>query len=147
MSTRSIIAIPDGQSWKGRYCHWDGYPANMGMELTAIIRRDGYETAIKVLTEDNRSWSSIKSDQSATDAPNDIPGYGTAHNDLDDGEDPWLFPNDEDWTEWAYVMNPFGIAVYRRRNGLEDQFVGLFDWEDNLDWTEIQDMIYDRLEV
>lgn len=145
MSTRSIIAIPDGQTWKGRYCHWDGYPSNMGKELTAIIRRDGYETAVKVLTGDNRSWSSVRSDQSATDAPNDIPGYGTVHQDVDG--DPWLYPQDEDWTEWAYVLNPFGIAVYRRRNGLEDQFVGLFDWEEELDWDQIQAGINARLEV
>lgn len=151
MGTRSIIAIPTDDSWKGRYVHWDGYPANMGKELTAIIQRDGYETAVKVLTEDHKSWSSISSRQPSADPLGGItvPGYGVAHMDVPEDQDPWLFPGDEDWTEWVYLLLPFGIAVYERSNSDEgDLFRGLFDWAENHDWDAIQSNIYsDRQEA
>jgi hypothetical protein len=146
MSTRSIIAIPTDTDWKGRYVHWDGYPSNMGKELSAIIQRDGYENAIKILTQDHKSWSGINSDPLNLSDPQGhtlVPGYGVAHADIPADDDPWLLPGDEDWTEWVYLLLPFGIAVYERSNAdAGDLFRGLYDWAEDHDWITIQETIY-----
>lgn len=65
MSTRSIIARPEanGDTWKGRYCHSDGYPTWMGARLWALVYRDGLEAVVKVLTETHCGWSSINEDR------------------------------------------------------------------------------------
>lgn len=154
MSTRSIIAVPTDTDWKGRYVHWDGYPSNMGKELQAIIQRDGYENAIKVLTQDHKSWSGINSDPLNLSDPQGhtlVPGYGVAHADIPANDDPWLYPEDQDSTEWVYLLLPFGIAVYERSNGIPrdegDIFVGIYDWAEDNDWTEIQENIYKRTEM
>ena len=145
MGTRSIIAVPTDDSWKGRYVHWDGYPANMGKELTAIIQRDGYETAVKVLTQDHKSWSSINSNPTDPEGNTIVPGYGIAHADIPADDDPWILPGDEDWTEWVYLLLPFGIAIYERSNGdAGDLFRGLYDWAEDHDWTAIQNSINDQ---
>ena len=143
MGTRSIIAVPTDDSWKGRYVHWDGYPANMGKELTAIIQRDGYETAVKVLTQDHKSWSGINSNPIDPQGHTLVPGYGVAHADIPADDDPWILPGDEDWTEWVYLLLPFGIAVYERSNGdAGDLFRGLYDWAVDHDWITIQETIF-----
>ncbi len=144
MGTRSIIAIPTDDSWKGRYVHWDGYPANMGKELTAIIQRDGYETAVKVLTQDHKSWSSISSNPIDPEGNTIVPGYGVAHDDIPENDDPWLLPSDEHWTEWVYLLLPFGIAVYEQTSTEGDLFRGLYDWAEDHDWTAIQNSIFEQ---
>lgn len=143
MGTRSIIAVPYGEdSWRGRYVHWDGYPAHMGKELSAIILRDGYDKAVQVLTEDHKSWSSIHSNR-APDGQGGtfVPGYGVAHNDIPDRDYPWLYPGDEDWTEWVYLLLRGGIVVYERSNSdAGDQFRGMGD--DGTDWDRFQENAY-----
>jgi len=80
MGTRSIIAIPDNGTWKGRYCHWDGYPSHMGHALCAIVTRDGIERARQVLTADTYGWSTINPDTPSIDGvtPDEDADYGTA---------------------------------------------------------------------
>src|ERR1039458_5387844 len=63
MSTRSIVAIPESDSWRGRYIHSDGSPSGNGSVLHAMVRRDGVETVRKVLTEQWCGWSCIDQDQ------------------------------------------------------------------------------------
>ena len=132
MSTRSIIAIPTDTDWKGRYVHWDGYPTNMVPELSAIIKRDGYETAIKTLTEDHKSWSGIYAHElPETNGGVPVPGYGIAHSDIPEDEDPWLHPGEDDWTEWVYVLLPWGIVVYKRGSSVNpDRYAGFYDWNE-----------------
>jgi len=38
MATRSYILIKDKNSYKGVYCHWDGYPDNNGVLLTRYYK-------------------------------------------------------------------------------------------------------------
>lgn len=38
MATRSYILIKDKNSYKGVYCHWDGYPENNGVLLTRYYK-------------------------------------------------------------------------------------------------------------
>lgn len=107
MGTRSVLAVPTGSTWRGRYCHWDGYPDHMLPALEAIVARDGVDLARKTLTELHYSWSQIDPNAPAEyDLPSDantedrmaflrkhgrsaitddgpgfelVPGYGIAH--------------------------------------------------------------------
>jgi len=37
MSTRGVIAVShDGETWQGRYHHWDSYPEGLGMALQPV---------------------------------------------------------------------------------------------------------------
>lgn len=63
MSTRSVVAVPDGEKWKGRYVHSDGYPSHLLTTLHQLVNRDGVETVIKVITEDRYGWSSLNADE------------------------------------------------------------------------------------
>lgn len=63
MSTRSIVAVPHGDSWRGRYIHSDGYPTARAAQLWALVQRDGLETCRRVLTEEHYGWSSLDPDE------------------------------------------------------------------------------------
>ena len=112
MGTRSIVAVPDGESWQGRYVHWDGYPTGVGEVLRLIVRRDGLDVAAHTLTVAHVSWSSI--DGRGDGDPmgfERVPGYGIAHNDVEHVA--WVRPQHISWEEWAYVLQTEGIDVYR----------------------------------
>lgn len=47
MSTRSVIARPDGDGWQGRYCHWDGYPTCRGRQLWQTFDQLGTVEAVR----------------------------------------------------------------------------------------------------
>lgn len=110
VGTVSIIAVPEGDTWRGRYCHWNGYPAHQYDALSTIIERDGYAHAVQVLTRTHESWSYLRPDMPSIegvtpdlDAPlgsvarlavdftgqgpyatnrfTIVPGYGVAYND------------------------------------------------------------------
>lgn len=63
MGTPSIIAIPYGDSWRGRSSHWDGYPTWAGKNVWAIVQRDGVEKASRTLTETYYGWSQLNSER------------------------------------------------------------------------------------
>lgn len=163
MGTRSIIAIPEGDGWRGRYCHWDGYPHGVGRALVALVERDGIERVRRTLTEDNYSWSGLNLEQhdqrtleTATpdrDADygtiegqayrwqtfeNDgrfasIEGYGIAHRDGD--PEAWILPDGDKWgTEWLYVLGDAGVLI------------GKVGWSDN-SVTYLGIYRYDDLEI
>ena len=143
MSTRSVVAIPDGDAWKGRYVHWDGYPTAMAPSLTDLVRRDGLAKVVLTLTESFYGWSTIDPNQtrledcSGFDAERftSVPGYGVAPKDQFDD---WHTPDPEAWTEWAYVLCPAGLLVVKQ--GETDRVIGLFDWNTDHDWKAIQDL-------
>jgi hypothetical protein len=123
MGTRSIIAIPEGKTgFRGRYCHWDGYPQGVGHALRSIVLRDGMEEAIRTLIIDNYGWSTVNAGaKQALDTTNDdgrfvpVPGYGIAYTTKDGQSSPdsWLTRKEESWCEWAYVLHSDRIDVYR----------------------------------
>lgn len=59
MSTRSVLAIQTGDTWKGRYCHSDGYPGHMLRVLHELVARDGLEVVRTMLTETHTGWDQI----------------------------------------------------------------------------------------
>ena len=133
MSTRSCVAIPQGDSWKGRYVHSDGYPRGVGMILGILYDRDGLDVMTKTLTEAYYGWSYLSGDE---DVDLDlgrkdgrfiaVPDYGVAYTTKNgqSSEDDWVTPY-EDWNcEWTYIMTPAGVHVLQARY-LDD---GKVDW-------------------
>lgn len=62
MGTRSFVAEPRGDSYAGRYVHWDGYPTHMGATLWRLVERDGLERVRQVLLHEHAGWSNLKAD-------------------------------------------------------------------------------------
>lgn len=121
MSTRSIIAKPteDG-SWRGRYCHWDGYPSHMIPELSRIIAEKGYDRAVDILINFNVGWSSLTASPTLGEGYKDgrfktVSDYGVAYT-VKSGQgswDDWIGPEHVDsWCEYAYVLYPDRIDVW-----------------------------------
>lgn len=136
MSTNSVIAIPDGDAWRGRYVHWDGQPTWMGAQLHAIVQRDGVEQARKVLTETERSWSSIDSGyaEKRDGAYDEVSGYGTAH--LDKSCSAWATPVDDDG-RWLYVLAD--DALWIGKVSAKPDFYAVVRYDDtNVDWQAIE---------
>ena len=126
MGTNSVIAVQDatGDGWRGRYCHSNGEPHYTGVQLLTILRRDGFDTAVKQLTVDRRAWSYLAAGRpegasAARGYDNDedfvsVPGYGT-ENVSDPGEDDWITDTGHaHGTDWAYVLDRQGIGVLSR---------------------------------
>jgi hypothetical protein len=61
MSTRSVVAVPNGDAWRGRYVHSDGYPSGIGRVLTELVRRDGVQAVREmVVTGPHYGWSFLE---------------------------------------------------------------------------------------
>lgn len=149
MSTRSVIAIPDGDGWRGRFCHWNGYPTWNGRQVWAIVQRDGLEEAQRQLVLNTTGcWSSIdvnRPDLTGVRAnrkaefdtlpytkwaftlegknARNISGYGVRI--VEKGTD-WWFTSDkpDSHIEWVYVLSPGGLLVQHGTT-----IVGLFRWD------------------
>jgi len=146
MSTRAIVAVPHGRSWRGRYTHSDGYPFHHVPTLLSIVQRDGLARAIQVLTVEHHSWSMLD-DSETREGPGKlgersvrVPGYGDAYVDQDGGSsaDHWIRAEHEDtWCMYAYVLSPDGLVVLadRERRNWVDRIVP--DGIEAVVWTEI----------
>lgn len=132
MSTRSVIARQEGDTWQGRYVHNDGYPSAKVPELLALVPAlGGYEKAVQFLIKDHFSWSSLG--ESTEDC--------NAHDDAE--EDWWILADGNDCgTEWAYVLSPTGLTVLQRTHEDGSPATGLwgFDAAQNGAW-----LIVDRI--
>jgi len=150
MGTRSIIAKQMGDTWQGRYAHWDGYPAHMAGSIFHIVERDGLQKAIKNLIEENSYWSSVN-EFMPEDAPLDIgyndgrfrnvPGYGCAGTESQSPLDEWWGPNEVtgSWIEWVYILSDRGLTILdASRNNL----FGFFRWGEHVDWYALQEQWY-----
>lgn len=120
MSTRSVIAIPDGKTgFRGRFVHWDGYPRGVGQSLRSIILRDGMEKAIRTLIVEYHAWETVDAYNSQAvpeymDAAGfvAVTGYGIAQVPQPGSENVWIERDTETWCEWAYVLRSDRIDVY-----------------------------------
>ena len=146
MSTRSIVAKQQGDTWAGRYCHWDGYPSHHGAVIWHIVKRDGIENAVKTLVDDNFYWSTLNPFQKADDLPDYsddgrfdiVTGYGIAGNTNQSDPDEWYTPENyrDSWCDYVYVIAPAGLLVMRI---YDDAILGFFRWEDEEpNWVEVQ---------
>jgi hypothetical protein len=158
MSTRSIIAIPNGDGWKGRYCHSDGYPSWNGRILWNAIAKhpDGPEKAIAILEEflsddGMGAWgiSSINDDSFLTDMrfsswEDRAGGFGGSDGNIRVyrnrvGEEPgdWYDNTTTDREEYLYIASSGGLMVFDTASG--DKLLGTFRYDEpEPDWNAIE---------
>lgn len=120
MSTRSVVAIPAGDGWQGRYVHFDGYPEGRVPVLLALIQRDGLEKVIQTVIHDHYGWSYLDPEQ-GDDLINTyrdgrfiaVPGYGVAYTKEQAGADEWMTDTSSDplWIEYAYVLGGRALTI------------------------------------
>jgi len=146
MSTRSIIAIPEGDGWKGRYVHYDGYPTGVGQTVWHIVKTAGLAEAARILTSKPIGWSGISDNPDGTPPINPgydhEPGYGYAYIPEDDTEDWWIHSTDTDksWCEWYYILADNGLWV-GTLDGADytPHHIAIIPWGgDEPDWYQIQ---------
>jgi hypothetical protein len=117
MATRSIIAVPHKGGWRGRYCHWDGYPDAKVPDLLLLVRRDGLEQARKNLMKN--AWSSIYASKTKlaemwhgnADDFSLVDGYGIAYKE----DKPHLFTDKSKnfgWAQFLYLLADDKLCVY-----------------------------------
>jgi hypothetical protein len=149
MSTCAVIAVPDGDGWRGRYHHHDGYPSGLGAELFALYERT-FDRDLSAMTatliDDHPSgWSSIISIRRYVNPPvfsrAEFTGAGW-------GNSPELGPScychggraepahevicrcadgdeagcDPSWLVWAYVLTPAGLQIITSRPVSGDRY-------------------------
>lgn len=114
MSTHAIVGMKTPTGFRGRYVHFDGYPANMVNTLRQIIGRDGWKAAAEVLTEKHTSWQFLSLEpRPARDGEVGVLGFGVADLPPHD-EDRWFYESDRRGpAHWAYALSERGIEVWR----------------------------------
>lgn len=138
MSTRSVIAFPDGKTWKGRKVHLDGNPVHQLPALVKLVQRDGLLRAQKVVTE-NAVWSQLAPETRGRAVYNgfiDVPGYGVAY-DMKGPRDRrlWATPLTVTDADWAYVLDMDVIFV----------LVCVHYWSGSFGWELVGSLTYDGL--
>lgn len=167
MSTRSIVARPHGDGFRGRYVHSDGMPTWRGPVLERLIAREGADRVLAVLCDEHYGWSSLDPDQGPETPYGDdqrfqvVLGWGVAYTDtvIDTGplgpgyqqvteeewwtwRRRWTWPDDDlSGTEWAYVITPEGnVAVYKVDGYPQSTatLVGVYPTDGSTDWQKVQ---------
>lgn len=128
MGTHSCIAKPEGDGWRGRYVHWDGYPTGVGVTLvtalTEAFKGDLDAMTAKLIDNEPVGWSIIAgADLSqpgcwvdSGDRPNNAPASYSARGETGDT---WITSQDEAFpgVEWVYVLTPSGVMVWEGDGG------------------------------
>lgn len=156
MGTRSILAVPYGDGWRGRYCHWDGYPTHNGARIWALVQEHGLDEVARMLVIDHYGWSSLSERSSRTplgDGYDDgrfalVDGYGVAYTTEEGQSDPdeWITHDGDKWgTEWLYVLAKGGLMVAKVSFSDEVEFLGTFRWDGpEPDWSAIESRGYEE---
>ena len=118
MSTRSCVAIPQGDGWKGRYVHSDGYPSHMLPTLMDLVQRKELDRTIDVLINWNGGWSFVGTYPGMTNYLGDdrahfVSDYGLAYTKKEQPLTEWITSEDNDalWIEFVYILGPKSITV------------------------------------
>lgn len=134
MGTRSVVAKAVGDSWEGRYVHWDGYPTGVGLSLVSNQMNIGTDAIITKLVDDERvGWSTIAGKDLRLDPTWYQPG--------ESGPAPESYTargetNEQTWTpddlpdisiEWLYVMSEAGVWVVPQH---DPRSAKLIEWGD-----------------
>lgn len=143
MGTSSVLAIQDGDGdeWRGRYCHWDGYPTHMGKVLWSEIRQAGYDAFEFFLVEGRGTHGVSDLDHGFLTAPveqtwehGSVQGNLRVYRDRpgeDDATPMWVTASPRDW---VYVATPDSLAVLKGAKC----WVCPFD-EPEPDWAKIEE--------
>lgn len=118
MSTRSCVAIPQGDGWKGRYVHSDGYPEHMVPALLDLIGRKGVDRVVDVLINWNPGWSWIGKSEGITNylgagRARFVSDYGLAYTREEQPMDSFITSENPDplFIEYVYIIGPKSLTV------------------------------------
>ena len=138
MSTRGIIARPHGQSWRGRYHHWDSYPAGLGAALWQALHghfEGDVDAMLRVLLDEHPAgWSTIV-DADWTLAPGfeDYPDKTArpkcyCHGTRAEAGLGWVTPDQDTGAEWAYILDAQArtMTILEARTRTGTHAVGMF---------------------
>ena len=133
MATRSVVAIPAGDGWMGRYVHWDGYPEGRLPILLELVARDGLDQVVQTVVQGNYGWSHLdpEAGMQMDDMYQDgrfipVPGYGMAYTLDQAGGAEMMTDTDTDpvWIEYVYVLGARSITVLEATG--EEPGIGAF---------------------
>ncbi len=134
MSTRSCVAIPQGDGWKGRYVHSDGYPEHMVPTLLDLIARKGVERVRDVLINWNPGWSWLGKEEGITNnlgpgRAHFVSDYGLAYTKKEQPMSAWITSEENDplFIEYVYILGPKSLIVLESYATDEKEIVVLKD--------------------
>ena len=125
MGTRSIIARRteakswfDGDTFIGRYCHYDGYPTGTGVSILRAVKQLGFKKAVSVLLDEHPAgWSAIAGvDWTKEIGLHDYPypkGWDRVTEDYDRNEYPQCYCHEVSFTT-SKVETPKSKFVHKR---------------------------------
>jgi hypothetical protein len=158
MGTRSCVAIAEGDGFRGKYVHWDGYPTYMGKTLHTLVNERGLDEVQRVMVHESAGFSCLDPRKTELDDYEGdgrfmvVPGFGIGYNpDSEQGDvDDWITPfhNDESkrdsWgTAWAYVLSDGGLVVYHMSYRSAPTYVALIPWGAvDTDWEAVEAAAY-----
>lgn len=144
MSTRSCIAEPVGDGWKGVYAHWDGYPACQGPriweDLTGRFQGNVPEFLKQQVHGHPGGWSQF-------------PKTCYCHDPQREREPPMIITSEDGdesalWIEWVYVLGPRALTIFKsvplERRAAYDyrygwQVVCSLPYDATPDWEAVQE--------
>ena len=160
MSTRSVLAVQNGDGFKGRYAHYDGYPTSRAAQLfqtykelfndAELVRQYAVKPSL------NGSWSSYCPPSEVAEREANKPDYQTSNYTYneDTNNEGWIYSDGDHWgTEWAYVIGDKALSVFSWRYQDEDYtegswvFCGAYDWNKEHDWEKLEKAVYAGLEA
>lgn len=126
MTTRSIVARPDGDAWQGTYVQCDGMPASAGNALLAQVRHRGVAEARDIYAAGVRwrSWLSI-AEPDHLEEPRWLfdglvwePGVGVGlPRHPEHLSEDWVYTphnlRDPFWLEWTYILGDGALFVLK----------------------------------
>jgi len=153
MSTRSVLAIQNGDGFKGRYAHYDGYPTNRAVQLFQTYKELFNDAELvrqyAVKPNLNGHWSSYcpPSEVSEREADKTITGMNRPTYNEDTSNEGWIYSDGDHWgTEWAYVIGDKALSVFSWRYEGEGEgswvFSGAYDWDKEHDWEKLEKAVY-----
>lgn len=153
MSTRAVIAKPDGDSYVGTYHHWDGYPSGLGRTLHDAYREafagDVGAMVAKLVDGEPIGWSTIQgynlelpaewndgmpSDETRADW---YRAHGPQSYSARGETDGFRCSPDKNYQEWSYVLTGPGIAIYVGSDRAPAAFVR---WNESPGWEELDNL-------
>lgn len=141
MSTNSVLAIQDGDGWRGRYCHSDGYPTHVGRVLWNEIKEAGFDAFEHFLVEGRGTHGVSDLDLGFLTAPVEkgwvdygAPGNLRVYRDRPGEESLAPMWISHEPFDWVYVATPEALTVLKGEKIWTCPFAAL-----EPDWAEIEE--------
>jgi hypothetical protein len=149
VSTRSVIARPILESWEGRYCHYDGYPAHQGRVLheavTGHFAGDVEAARHYLIDQHPTGWSFLGGDFTKPAGFMEAPGRFDegrnqcyCHGDRDDPPAPLITEGAAaEFADYGYVLGDDRLTVLVSRGGARLERGAEVAWSDQPDWDDL----------